>query len=91
MSKYVDMKITLGNIITLVAMLVAGTMAYARIEARVDEQGKALMKLETSDISMLAKLEAARDLASARQEAISSRLTRMEAILERIERNGSRP
>jgi hypothetical protein len=85
---WIDPKITAGNILTLAVMIVGFFIWGARLEARVDDYGKTIARLETSDIAMNAKIEASRELASGRQEAVLTRLARMEAILERLEKNG---
>lgn len=86
-----DPKITAGNVITIAVMLVGFFLWGARLEARVDEQSKSLIELKATDVQFATRLEVSRDLAGSRQELILTKLTRLETIIERLERNGSKP
>lgn len=81
-----DAKITAGNVLTIAVMIVGFFIWGVRLEARVDEQGKALIELRATDANLASRLETARDLAGTRQEAVLSRLARIEAILERMDK-----
>jgi hypothetical protein len=81
-------EVTPGNVVSWIVIAVGLVLAYSRVESRVDETAKMVIRLEASDTAMNARIEAARELATGRQEAVLTRLARMEAILERIEKNG---
>jgi outer membrane murein-binding lipoprotein Lpp len=89
--RWFDAKITAGNLITIAVMLVGFFVWGARLEARVDDYGNKIVKLEAQDAAMTAKIDATRDNASLRQEAVLTRLTRIETILERWDKSGVRP
>lgn len=91
--KWIDPKITAGNIVTLAVMIVGFFVWGVRLEARVDHFAEKVGKLEAEDKGMAARIDAARDLATSRQEAIIREMSglrievaRMNAILERSER-----
>jgi hypothetical protein len=85
-------EVTPGNVVSWIVIMVGVAIAYARVEARVDDAAKSISRLEAADVKLLLQIETARDLAVSRQEMILSRLSRIEAILDRVERNGtSRP
>ena len=88
-----DMKITLGNVLTLVGMLIGAIWWGSKIETRIDMMHDRTVKLEAADVKLTSQLETMRDLAATRQEGIISQLSvlnarnaRIEAILERLER-----
>jgi hypothetical protein len=83
---WLDPKITMGNVITLVVMIVGFFVWGVRLEGRVDVQGEKLAKLELADGKLTTQVDAARELASNRQEALLTRLARIEAILERLDK-----
>lgn len=91
MPKWIDPKITAGNVITLGVMIVGFFLWGARIEAQQNEHSKTMQKLEAADTILLNKIETTRDLAGSRQEAVLTRLTRIETILERLDKQASRP
>jgi cell division septation protein DedD len=99
-----DMKITLGNVITIVTVALGAIWWSSKLEARVDKFADIVIELKandtkfatdlrTAETKFAAQLDAAKDLAVSRQEAVINRLSvidarnaRIEAILERIER-----
>lgn len=91
--KWIDPKITIGNIVTLAVMVVGFFVWGVRLEARVDHFAEKISKMESVDAKMSSQIDAARDLATNRQEALINRLgaveantAAMRAILERLER-----
>jgi FtsZ-binding cell division protein ZapB len=92
-----DMKITLGNLITL-SVFVVGFFAWGlKLEAKVDQKAehierlqKAVDELKSMDVITHSRIESLRDVASTRQEAVITRLARIETILERVEKSSNR-
>lgn len=87
---WIDPKITVGNIITLLVMVVGSFIWGIRLEAEVSTQTERIVKLEAADVKLTAQAESARDSGMARQEAVLTRLARIEAILERIDKGSGR-
>ena len=87
---WIDPKITVGNIITLLVMIVGFFVWGVRLEAEVSTQTERIVKLEAADVKLTAQAESARDSGVARQEAVLTRLARIEAILERIDKGSGR-
>lgn len=89
--QWFDAKVTMGNLITITVMVVGFFIWGVRLEARVDDQARSLSDLKATDTNMMGRIEAQRDLASTRQELVLTKLTRLETILERLEKSGVRP
>lgn len=93
----INREVNIWSIMTTFAAAV-GTLAIAGMwvgqqQSRMDQLNEKVTKLEAADLKMTGQIDAARDLATNRQEALINRLgaveantAAMRAILERLER-----
>lgn len=91
--EWFDLKITLGNVITIATVIIGAVWWSSKLEARVESFSEKVARLEANDVKITSQVEVIRDNAAARQEAVINRLAaidarnaRIEAILERLER-----
>lgn len=98
MSKILAWKaeVTPGNIVSWGMTLIAAVVVVVWLQADVRDLTKSqerlldrVLKLEAADLVFNARLAAITEQASSRQEVIVTRLTRIETILERVEKNSS--
>ncbi len=75
---WLDLKVSLGNLLTIGTILVAGIVSYSRMDGRVTENEKALTKAEIVYIR--------KDVADLRQEALTVRLEDLKSQLDRVEK-----
>lgn len=80
--------ISLGNVLTIAALLVAGVAAFVRVEGQTQQNARAITEIEASIATHADRLRTA-ELESARSEerlsSIHGLLARIDARLERIE------
>lgn len=81
--------ISLGNVLTLVALMAAGVAAFSTMQGQVNVNQKAIEAIKVEAIAARSRLRAV-ELDTARSEerltSIHSLLSRIDARLERIER-----
>lgn len=78
MPGWFDLKVTLGNFLTIATILAAGLISYAKMDSRV-----------TANEAILAKAELVymrRDLAEAREASLTGQLIELKLQLDRVER-----
>ena len=80
--------ISLGNVLTMAALMVAGVAAFARVESQTQENARAIEAVR-SDVALHDDRIRAAELGAARGEerlaSIHTILTRIDGRLERIE------
>lgn len=79
--------VSIGNIITLVVMVVGIIVGYTKLEARVESLAQQVRVLASKEESLSLSTQALRDAGHARQEVIAARLARMETLIEQLVRN----
>lgn len=83
--------INYGNVLTLVSMIVAIVVGYTKLETRVESLSLEIRANSARDEVLLTQFSTLRDLSFARQELISNKLTRIETVLERVEKAQQAP
>jgi len=91
MPKWIDPKISLGNLITVATMLLAAIVAYVQLSDQVKASAVDISALKRTDQEIISRVDAMREAGSSRQETVVHRLARIEAILERMERGQNAP
>lgn len=87
----------LGLILTLT---VAGVLGWTDLHRKIDQnervlvdlraaRGQSMAELRQGDAALSAAIEAVKDTAATRQEQILTRLTRIETILDRMDRQAA--
>ena len=91
MPKWIDPKITVGNILTI-AVLLFGFFSWGiQLAARVDKISEEMSALKAQDVKIDDKLANLVRGSNDIEKMLLPRLTRIETILERIEKKSSTP
>jgi len=79
----------IGNIITLVVIVFGAIVGYTRLEASSSDNSRAIVKLEAKDDSIQRQIDLLKDNFNQQQLQVNGKLSRIETILERIEKKQS--
>lgn len=96
--KWIEPRVTMGNIVTVFVTAIMLVISYTNLQATVTQTSAELVKTnariaentthdEATQQVLSGRIDTLRDAAMTRQEAIVARLARIEAILERVEKN----
>lgn len=75
---WLDLKVSLGNFLTIATILAAGLISYAKMDSRVSANEAVLAKSELTYMR--------RDMAEIREASLANQLTDLKAQLDRVER-----
>lgn len=75
---WLDLKVSLGNILTIGTILVAGIVSYAKMDSRVTLNEQALSKNELIYVR--------KDVADLRERVLADRLDELKMQLDRVEK-----
>lgn len=75
---WLDLKVSLGNILTIGTILFAGIVSYAKMDNRVTANENALTKAEVVYVR--------KDVADLRELALTNRLEDLKSQLDRVEK-----
>lgn len=85
-------EVTPGNLVSWALVVGGFVYGYSSLNAKVDNQTAAIVELKTAigkmegtDAQLQAQINVLRDLSTTRQIDISTKMTRLETILERME------
>lgn len=78
-------EITPGNVVSWLLIVGGFVYGYSQLSTKVEHISAAVARLENSDNVLQAQINVMRDLSTARQLDISTKMTRLETILERQE------
>lgn len=81
---------TAGNVITWVTTVGTIIYVYGQLSANVDNMRNELQRMQNTDIALQRQIDVMRDLNTVRQIDISTKMTRLETILERMEGKADR-
>lgn len=76
----------IGNIITLCVIIAGFITGYTRLESTGNANSTAIVRLESKDDTLQKQLDTLRDIISQQQLLVASKLSRIETIVERIEK-----
>lgn len=79
----------IGNIITLVVIVFGAIVGYTRLEASSSDNSRSIVKLEAKDDSIQRQIDLLKDNFNQQQLQVNGKLSRIETILERIEKKQS--
>lgn len=77
--------ITMGNIVSWALVVGGFVYGYSQLNSKVDNIASSIAELKNTDVQLQAQINVIRDLSTTRQIDISTKLTRLETILERQE------
>ncbi len=95
--KWIDPKVSIGNVLTFFSVILAMVISYTQTQDRISAiqneisivsriRESQILRIEAKDAGFDIDIRFLRDQAVSRQEVIVSRLSRIETILERLEK-----
>lgn len=78
-------EITPGNVVSWLLIVGGFVYGYSQLNGKVDNIVASIARMENTDAALQAQINVIRDLSTARQIDISTKMTRLETILERQE------
>lgn len=82
--------VTYGNIVSWVIVVIGFVYGYSQLNSKVDHIAVTLLSMQQTDTNLQSQINAQRDIGTARQIDISTKMTRLETILERIDGKADR-
>ena len=86
MPTWIEPKISIGHIGTTIVVLLSLAMAYQRVQDSIATIQAEVQTARAERKVLELEIRSIREIASARQESIVSRLARIEALLEQLSR-----